>query len=113
MSKNPNDPTIFRRGTTFSYAVNIPSAFHDGYFRLWDIKASVRKLNNETRNGLVGTLLTHWENALTTRRLIVFNGDTDQWGLGPAETDVLFISSTGYRIRTKPLFINIERGVTK
>jgi hypothetical protein len=113
MSSTPQNPTVFRRGTTFAYAVNIPDTFHDGYFRLWDVNSQVRKLNNETRNGLVSTLAHYWENAITTRRLIVFDGDTEAWPLGLVESDVLLISSTGYRIRTKPLFMKIERGVTR
>lgn len=109
----PQNPTIFRRGATFAYAVTIPATFHDGYFRLWEVHAQVRKINNETRNGLISTLAKHWEDSLTTRRLIVFDGDTDQWPLGLVESDVLLISSTGYRIRTKPLYLKIERGVTR
>jgi hypothetical protein len=107
------NPKTFYRGTTFAYAVNIPPVFHDGYFRLWDIQAQVRKIDNETRNGLISTLAKHWEDSITTRRLIVFDGDTDHWPLGLVETDVLFISTTGYRIRTKPLFLKIERGVSR
>lgn len=110
---NAQNPTVFKRGTTFAYAVTIPPVFHDGYFRLWDIQAQVRKYKNETRLGLVSTLAHHWEDGITTRRLIVFDGDTDHWPLGLVESDVLLISSTGYRIRTKTLYLNIERGVSR
>lgn len=113
MSNTPQNPTVFHRGTTFAYAVNIPATFYDGYFRLWEVHSQVRKINNETRGGLIATLAYHWEDIMLTRRLIVFEGDTSHWPLGLVESDVLLVSSTGYKIRTKPLFLKIERGVTK
>lgn len=113
MSNNPQNPTVFHRGTTFAYAVNIPDVFYDGYFRLWEVHSQVRRYQNETKSGLIANLAYHWEDIMLTRRLIVFEGNTAHWPLGLVESDVLFVASTGYRHRTKPIFLKIERGVTR
>ena len=106
-------PIPFKRGATFSFVVNIPEDVPDGYFRDWQVVSQVRRAKNDMSSGLIASLGSRWDNSATTRKLILFDAMTDRWPLGLAEVDVVFNAGTGYRVRSKTLLFNIERGITR
>ena len=109
----PEDAISFKRGSTFAFVVTIPEKLPDGYFQDWEIESQMRRLKDSTPNGLIANLGSRWDNSQTTRKLIIFDAMTDRWPVGMAEMDVLFRAGTGYRIRTKTLVFNINRGITR
>lgn len=108
-----NKPIAFKRGTTFSFVVEIPSSFEDGFFNTWVTKAQVRKERNDQESGLIANLATFWVDAQSSRQLALHHHLTDKWPLGHAEVDVLLISPEGQRLRTSTILFNIEREITR
>lgn len=109
----PPLPTPFKKGSTFSFALNVPSTVAAGYFRGWEVQAQVRRKGDSSPKGLIGTLGARWEDSEQTRRLFVFSGLTDDWPVGPAEMDIMFISGSGFKLRAKTVQIDIQRGITR
>lgn len=109
----PPRPTQFKRGSTFSFALNVPTTVATGYFRDWEVQAQIRRKGDTGTKGLIATLAHRWEDATTTRRLYVFDGLTENWPIGPAEMDILFINGSGYKLRAKTVQIEIQRGITQ
>ena len=108
-----NKPVSFKRGTTFSFVVEIPSSFEDGFLSTWLTKAQVRKERNDQQSGLIANLATFWVDQESSRQLALHHHLTDKWPLGLAEVDVLFISPEGQRMRTSTILFNIEREITR
>lgn len=106
-------PVPFKRGTTFSFVLAIPSTIVDGFFLDWDVKAQIRKERNNTPTGLIADLSTMWVDEETTRSLALAYSNTDGWPLGIAEVDVLFVSPTGQRLRSETMVFSIEREITQ
>jgi hypothetical protein len=106
-------PVVFKRGTTFSFVVRIPSEFEDGFFTNWVTKAQVRKEKNDQDTGLIANLATVWVDSTLSRELALHHHLTDKWPLGNAEVDVLMISPEGQRLRTSTILFNIVREITK
>jgi hypothetical protein len=109
----PPLPTPFKRGSTFSFALNVPDTVADGYFRDWEVISQIRRKGDTGTKGLIATLGSRWEDATLTRRLYVFDNLTDKWPLRPAEMDIMFINSSGYRLRAKTIHLDIQRGVSQ
>lgn len=109
----PSNAIKFKRGSTFSFNLLVPTDIADGYFRDWEIFSQIRKHRDDTPSGLIASLGLRWQNSTTTRRLMIFDAMTDKWPLGPADMDVVFASATGYRIRSKTVSFIIERGITR
>lgn len=106
-------PIPFKRGTTFSFVLEIPSTTVDGFFMDWGVKAQIRKQNNDNASGLIADLTTSWVDAETTRSLILSFSMTDKWPLGIAEVDVLYTAPSGQRMRSHTITFNIEREITQ
>mgnify|MGYP003544896685 FL=1 len=106
-------PIPFKRGTTFSFVLEIPSTTVDGFFMDWGVKAQIRKQNNDNASGLIADLTTSWVDAETTRNLILSFSMTDKWPLGIAEVDVLYTAPSGQRMRSHTITFNIERDITQ
>ena len=106
-------PIPFKRGTTFSFVLAIPSTTVDGFFMDWGVKAQIRKQNNDNASGLIANLTTSWVDEETTRNLTVGFAMTDKWPLGIAEVDVLFTAPSGQRMRSHTLTFSIEREITQ
>jgi len=109
----PPLPTPFKRGSTFSFALNVPDTVASGYFRDWEVLSQIRRKGASGTKGLIATLASRWEDATQTRRLYVFDGLTEDWPVGPAEMDIMFINGSGYKLRAKTVQINIQRGITQ
>lgn len=106
-------PVVFKRGSTFAFAVRVPSSFEDGFFTNWVVKAQLRKEKNDQENGLIANLAPVWLDSELSRDLAIYHYLTDKWPLGIAEMDVLLISPEGQKIKTNTIVFSIERGITK
>lgn len=106
-------PTPFKRGTAFSFVIETPSTTPDGFFMDWEVKAQIRKQNNSNPSGLIANLSTSWDDTEITRNLTISDNFTDTWPIGLAEVDVLFMSSTGQKIRSSVYTFDIIRGITQ
>jgi hypothetical protein len=109
----PPLPIEFKRGSTFSFAMNVPATVATGYFRDWEVLSQVRRKGDTGAKGLIGVLAHRWADATTTRLLYVFDGLTEKWPIGPAEMDILFINGSGFKLRAKTVQLDIQRGITK
>ena len=109
----PPLPTPFKQGSTFSFALNVPTTVANGYFRDWEVQAQIRRKGDASPRGLISSLGSRWEDSTLTRRLFVFDGHTEKWPVGPAEMDIMFINGSGYRLRAKTVQIDIQRGITQ
>lgn len=108
------DVTNFPRGTTFTCPVSIPESVPAGYFADWGIKAELRRKNNPDDIGLISTLAAQWIDPGTNRQLLLSFANTDGWPVCAAELDVLFTNTTtGEKLRTSKLELEITRGVTQ
>lgn len=105
-------PIKFKRGSSFSISLNIPSSIANGSFYGWTTKAQIRKKDNDLPNGLIADLICRWVDPNATRTLIIENNSTDEWPICDAEFDVLFTSPNGQRVRSNTVPVIIQRGVT-
>lgn len=104
----------FPRGTTFTCPVSIPETVPIGYFADWEVKAELRRRHNPDDIGLIATLATQWIDPGTNRQLLLSFTNTDDWPVCTAELDVLFTNTTtGEKLRTSKLEVEITRGVTQ
>ncbi len=103
----------FKRGATFAYQIEIPADYKDGYFASWSAHAQLRKRGSDQDNGLIANLTAEWDSLKKTRHVLIGHPITEHWPLGEAELDILFVSSSGYRIRSETIRVTIERGITR
>ena len=57
----PALPTPFKKGSTFSFALNVPTTVAAGYFRGWEVQAQVRRKGDSSPKGLIGTVLVKYD----------------------------------------------------
>lgn len=106
-------PTFFKRGSSFSMSLKIPDSIENGMFQGWQVKCQVRKKNNDFDNGFIADVACIWVDPITTRVLALQHDATDNWPVGEAEFDILFVSPKGQRVRSNTWTIEIIRGVTQ
>ena len=108
-----DDPILFKRGTTFSFAMKVDPDIADATFLGWDVKAQVRKHKNDMESGLIAQIPCFWLDPKTTRFVGVFYSLTEKWPLGLIDMDIRFTSPNGVRICSKTITFLVERGITK
>lgn len=106
-------PIRFTRGASFNALLKIPTSIPDGFFANWTLRCQVRKAGSELSTGFIGEVSVSWIDPLTTRTIAIKHDATDNWPLGGAEFDVLFVSPNGEKMYTQKIAFTIQRGVTK
>jgi hypothetical protein len=102
----------FARGASFEAVMSLPVNIADDYFLTWQVVCQLRKLDHATADGFISDIDFRWIDGEPNKFTLTQN-DTDKWPLGMAELDVLFIHTSGRKIRTKALVIKIRDGVSK
>lgn len=103
--------SFFSRGATFTCTAFLPDTLPDGFFLGWELRASVRKLNNNTNLGKIATLQVSWADPETTRQLLFYFKDTSAWPLGLAELNTTLVNSNGEAINASPVVFEILKGI--
>ena len=106
-------PQPFIRGSTFNFAMAIPTELADGFLQDYTPEAHLRKARNDLPSGFIAKLDCFWADPSTTRILVLYHALTEKWPVGLAEMDVLFRSSSGHVLRSKLFPFIIQRGITK
>lgn len=107
------ETTPFKRGTTFSFLLQLPNNVDDGFFANWTPRAQLRKRGVELTKGLVQEVACHFTDAEVAKIVRVFEEDTDSWPIGLVELDVLFEGPNGERVASETLVFDIVREITK
>lgn len=102
----------FARGASFEAVMSLPINIPADYFVTWQALCQLRQAGHATPDGFIADIDFGWV-AGEPNKFTLTQHDTDKWPLGMAELDVLFVHSTGRRIRTKTLVIKIRDGVSK
>lgn len=104
----------FKRGSTFTFLLELPPAIEDGHFVNWTLKSQIRRMENATPDGFIANLAATWEDPVATTRVIkVHATDTQDWPLGIAEVDIVFTSPVGVKVSSGTLYFDIQRSVTE
>ncbi len=103
--------TPFKRGSTFTFLVELPSSVTDGQFTGWTLKSQMRRQGNSTPEGLISTLTATWEDPAIAKVIRLHDAVTADWPIGVAEVDVLLTSPTGEKISSDTLYFDIMRGI--
>lgn len=102
----------FNRGASFEAVMGLPVNVEPGYFTGWTPVCQLREYGKPASDSLIADIDFKWI-VDEPNKFILSSNDTDNWPLCFAELDVLFVSPTGRRIRTKKLVIRIQDGVSK
>lgn len=137
----PEVPKSFIRGQTMEFIMDLPCDVPAKYFHNTVIEnpgptqvttstttavtSELRQVQNAGASGKIATLDVRWEDLIEYTKLHFEADNTDNWPLGPAEFDVVFVrtvtvtdASTGQvtsktkKFRSNPVRITITDGVT-
>jgi hypothetical protein len=115
-------PKTFIRGQTLEFIMELPCDVPAYYFNKFDgiqtnttVAAELRQVENAGAQGFIASLTVSWEDIASTK--LRFKAEnTDNWPLGPAEFDVVFVMTKDqvfYRkFRSQAVRFTIVDGVT-
>lgn len=121
-----NCEITFIRGQTLETVLSLPSNIPADWFVNDEtntiLTSHLRRIKNIGAGGLIAALTVTWESESSYRKVRVHADNTENWPLGPAEFDIVFVRTTNdpdtglpvtRKIRSEPVQFTILDGVTR
>jgi hypothetical protein len=104
---------IFKRGADFNVTMLLPSWVTAGHFAGYTGSAQIRRLQDESVEGLISTIDFEWLDPEDARAFRLSKSDTQAWPVGLAELDVMFTGPEDQKIVSETVMIKIVRNITR
>lgn len=113
--------TPFKRGSTFSFLLQLPDGVEDDQFKDWTLKAQLRKQGNSQQSGFVTELECNWVEDSKSKTVRVYKADTSTWPTGLLEMDIVFTAPVSTEdptavpevVTSATVVFDIQREITK
>lgn len=109
-----NHAVQFKRGTSFSFLLQIPDTVEDDFFEGWTLRSQARRNENNQPNGFIAEVSAEWIPDSLHKQIRIAFSDTSDWPIGMMDLDVLFSDTvTTDKIASKTIIFEIVPEVTQ
>lgn len=103
----------FIKGQTLAFAMTLPDEVSEDQFKNWTLSSQLRRYQDRSPEGLIADLVCKWADEDKFKVITFYHNVTDNWPVGLAEFDVVLTSPQGQKVRTHPVVIYIQGGITQ